>query len=233
MPSIGEQTIDELGGPGSLLARQRRDHEVLDRLLDRLANVNGPEKDETLTRLWRLVFPHAYAEETVIWPVMRRVLPDGDALTVRVEQEHQEINQLVARIDAEPAGTARDTLIAQVADLLRQDARDEEDVLLPRLQEALTGTHLRRLGRSWELVRRTAPTRPHAVVSRRPPGNLVAALPLAVLDRARDALDRSARRAAGSAAGRRATSRALGAVAGVLEQLPPLRAGERRSTAAG
>jgi hypothetical protein len=85
-------------------------------------------------RIALLVFPHAYAEETVVWPVIRRVLPDGDALTLRVEREHQEINELVARIDAEPAGTARDTLIAQVAGLLRQDARDEEDVLLPRLR---------------------------------------------------------------------------------------------------
>jgi hypothetical protein len=56
MPSTAEQTTDQLRGAGSLLARQRRDHEHLDRLLAQLAPTRGPEQDETLTRLWRLVF---------------------------------------------------------------------------------------------------------------------------------------------------------------------------------
>lgn len=41
-----------------------------------------------------------------------------------------------------------------------------------------------------EVIRRTAPTRPHPVVARRPPGNVLSALPLSVIDRTRDALDR-------------------------------------------
>jgi hypothetical protein len=230
VPSIAEQTTAELGGPRSLLVRQRRDHEELDRLLDELAHARGAHRDEALTRLQRLVFPHAYAEETVVWPVLRRVLPDGEALTLQLEQEHQRINELASRIDAAPAGPARDALVEEVSGLLRQDARDEEDVLLPRLQDALDGAQLRRLGRSWELVRRTAPTRPHAVVSRRPPGNVLAALPLTALDRARDALDRSARRSGGPASARRAAGRALAAVAGAVERVPPLRVGERPGT---
>jgi hypothetical protein len=36
MRSIAHQTVDELGGPGSVLVRQRRDHEELDRLLQEL-----------------------------------------------------------------------------------------------------------------------------------------------------------------------------------------------------
>ena len=231
--SIAEQSTDELGGRGSLLVRQRRDHEVLDRLLDRLPGTTGAEQDEALTALWRLVFPHAYAEETVVWPVMRRVLPDGEALTLRVEQEHQQINELVSRTDRTPPGPTRDALVAEVTALLRQDARDEEDVLLARLQQALTVTQLRRLGRTWALVRRTAPTRPHAVVSRRPPGNLLAALPLTVLDRTRDALDRSARRSATPATVRQALSRAMSVAAGVVERTPPVRLRERGPTAAG
>jgi len=229
--SIAQQGIDELGGGGSLLVRQRRDHARLDELLEQVQVQTGTAQEEVLSQLWRLVFPHAYAEETVVWPVIRRTLPDGDALTLRVEQEHQEINALVARIDRLPAGAERDRLISQVVPLLRQDARDEEDLLLPRLQEQLTDVQLRRLGRTWELVRRTSPTRPHAVVSRRPPGNLLAAVPLTVLDRTRDALDHVARRRPAKAP--RVLSRALAQLAGGIERLPPLRLGERESTSAG
>lgn len=74
-------------------------------------------------------------------------------------------------------------------EVLGEDVRDEEDVLLPRLQEAVAPAQLRRLGVAWETVRRTAPTRPHPVVARRPPGNVAAAVPLAMIDRLRDGVD--------------------------------------------
>jgi hypothetical protein len=232
--SIAEQTVDELGGEGSLLVRQRRDHALLHELLNDVAGSDGPQQKEVLTRLARLVFPHAYGEETVVWPVLRRVLPDGEQITRRNEQEHQEINELWSELEGTPRGEGRRAqLLARLDELLRIDARDEEDLLLPRLQQALTAQQLRRLGRIWELVRRTAPTRPHAVVSRRPPGNALSGLPLSLLDRSRDALDRSARRSGGLAAGIQATSRALAGIAGAVERIPVLRQGQHPSTRAG
>jgi len=63
-------------------------------------------------------------------------------------------------------------LLERLIEVLRQDVRDEEDALLPRLQDRLDQRRLRRLGVAWELVRRTAPTRPHPVVSPRPPATL-------------------------------------------------------------
>lgn len=224
--SIADQDEQALGGPSSLLVRQRRDHAELDRLLDALAA--HPADDALLTRLARLVFPHAYAEETVVWPVLRATLPDGEQLTLRNEQEHQQINGLWAELEHDP----RPELLARIAALLRQDARDEEDLLLPRLQQALSRVQLRRLGRTWEVVRRTAPTRPHAVVSRRPPGNLLSALPLSVLDRSRDGLEAGGRALPILAPALAGASRALASVAGAVEHLPSLRSGERSETRA-
>jgi hypothetical protein len=118
--------------------------------------------------------------------------------------------------------------------LLDADVRDEEDELFPRLQDAVGPEELRRLGRRWELVRRIAPTRAHAVVARRPPGNVIAALPLSAIDRTRDGLDRAAVRApAPLAPAARAASGALALLAGAVEQLPPMRRGEDPSTRAG
>ena len=235
MPSIAEQTLEQLGGRGSVLARQRRDHIELDGLLERLQQSDGSEQDEVLTRIWRLVFRHAYAEETVLWPVIREALPDGDELTWRIEREHQEINELAAALDRRSATAGdRTGLIDPLIALLRQDVRDEEDVLLPRLQGALDTVRLRRLGRTWEIVRRAAPTRPHATVSRRPPGNVLAALPLSLLDHSRDGLDRVSR--AGSRPLRvtaTALSRVLAGVAGAVERLGPMRQGEHADTRTG
>jgi hemerythrin superfamily protein len=225
--SLSTQTLDELGGPRSVLVRQRRDHVQLDRLLHQLEATTGIAQEEVLQRIDRLVFSHAFAEETVLWPVLRRKLPDGDALTLQVEEEHQEVNELVTALERggidDPRRPERLTRLVEV---LREDVRDEEDVLLPRLQERLDADELRRLGTRWELVRRMAPTRPHPGVSRRPPGNALSGLPLSLLDRSRDLVDDGVRRLPVAAPVGRALSAGLAALAGLVERTAPARRGD-------
>ncbi len=234
MASIAHQTDEQLGGRASVLVRQRRDHEELDRLLTRLRAATGAEQDEVLTVIARLVFPHAFAEEAVLWPAVRAALPDGEALTLRIEQEHQEVNELWAALERTPHGDPRRAeLLDRLVGVLQADVRDEEDLLLPRLQAALDPARRRRRGVAGEVVRRTAPTRPHPVVARRPPGNALAALPLTVLDRGRDHLDRWGRGSGRASAPSRTASRLLARAAGAVEHIPPLTRGERASTRSG
>lgn len=232
MRSLADQTVAELGGRRSILYRQKQDHVRLNELLDRLPAASGEDRDELLNRISRLVFTHAFAEEAVLWPTLRRSLADGDDLTARVEREHQEITELVAAVERSSSqDPRRQELIDRMVVMLRQDVRDEEDVLLPRLQEAVDVRTLRRLGTTWEIVRRTAPTRTHPVVSRRPPGQTLSALPLTVTDRLRDGLDHLARGTSGrTRSSLSAASAGLGSLAHRIEQLPPLRQGERPET---
>jgi hypothetical protein len=231
MRSLADQSVEELGGPWSVLARQKRDHVRLDRLLRELEGASGADQERVLHSIARLVFPHAFAEESVLWPEIRRVLPDGHELTLQVEQEHQEVNELWTRLEPTlPTSAERGELIERLAQVLREDVRDEEDELLPRLQDAVSATRLRFLGIAWEVVRRTAPTRPHPVVSRRPPGNALAALPLTVLDRSRDVLDATGRRSPVLYDHVTRASQGLAAAAGRVEQVGVLRRGEDPST---
>ncbi|GAA1908269.1 hemerythrin domain-containing protein [Williamsia serinedens] len=229
MTSIAHRPIDELGGPTSVLVRQRTDHVELDHLIRAAHESHGVERQKTVNRLCRLVFPHAFAGESVLWPVIRRVVPDGEAQTLEIEREHQQINELFTELErTEPDSIAYDDLFAQITDLLRQDVRDEEDSLFPELRDALDDRDLRRLGWVWLAVRRTAPTRPHPVVARRPPGNALAALPLTVIDRSRDGLDQLALRAPSRLAAR--ASAGLASLAGGIERIGVLRVGERPDT---
>ncbi|WP_053851640.1 hemerythrin domain-containing protein [Streptomyces sp. NRRL B-24085] len=190
--TIKNQTVEELGGGSSILVRQRREHEEMDRLMDRyLALDDLQQRERILKQVVQLVFSHAFAEETVLWPLVRASVPDGEDLTARVEEEHQQINDLVADVERLPAGDpGREDKVQRAFALIRQDIRDEEDLLLPRLQEAVPTARLRTLGTTWAAVRHTAPTRPHPVVPRRPPGNALLGVPLSVYDRVRDALGR-------------------------------------------
>lgn len=231
--SIATQSTAELGGRASVLVRQKRDHIELDRLLHAIDGATGARRQDLLNELARLVFPHAFAEESVLWPVIRRTLPDGEAVTLRIEQEHQQINELWTELEkTDPDDTRHRDLWRRIETLLREDVRDEEDVLLPKLQAAVDRNRLTALGVAWEAVRRIAPTRPHPVVARRPPGNVAAAAPLTVLDRGRDRLDRWSRHTAGARSqGLRAVSTGLARLAGAIEHVPPLTRGEHPSTA--
>jgi hypothetical protein len=232
MRSVADQSITELGGRLSVLYRQKSDHVELDGLLRRMEASSHEEQLPVLLDLYRLVFPHAFAEESVLWPVMRQVLPDGEELTLQVEQEHQEVNELVTGLETlEPGSPERHAAITRLIEVLREDVRDEEDQLLPRLQERVSTTRLQLLGIAWEVVRRVAPTRAHPIVARRPPGNVVAALPLTVLDRSRDRIDAIRLRGAGSAEGTlHMLSDGLTRAAHALEHLPAMRRGEHPST---
>jgi hypothetical protein len=229
MTSLAHQTVEQLGGRWSILARQKRDHVELEGMLERLPATCGEEREDLLNRISRLVFTHAFAEEAVLWPALRRHLPDGEELTTRVEREHQEVTELVGALEqSAPEDPDRQELLDRTVAVLRQDVRDEEDLLLPRLQQAVDTRTLRRLGVSWEVVRRTAPTRTHPIVSRRPPGQTLSALPLSVTDRLRDGFDHVARRVPRPVRPALVSaSDALGAVARQIERLPPLRRGER------
>ena len=192
--TIADQSTEELGGRTSILARQRADHARLERLMARArqtAEAGGIAHQVALRAVARLVFTHAFAEEAVLFPAARRVLPEGDPLTLRIETDHQEVDELVTRLDrSSSTGPEHRELMERTFAVLDHDVRTEEDELLPRLQQLLGTKKLRLIGWQWELVRRISPTRPHPVVSRRPPGQILSALPLTVLDRARDLLQK-------------------------------------------
>jgi hemerythrin superfamily protein len=231
MQSLADQSIAQLGGRFSVLNRQKADHVRLDRLLHLLDEVPPSGRGSVLRDIYRLVFPHAFAEEAVLWPVIRRVLSDGNELTLRVEQEHQTINELVSRLEGlNPGSPEHQQVLCRVVELLREDVRDEEDVLLPQLQERLSLTQLRVLGIAWEAVRRIAPTRAHSVVARRPPGNVLSALPLTLLDRTRDRVEASADHDRIAALPLRALGAALARTSRAVEHLPGMSRGEDPST---
>ena len=211
-PSVAQQSDADRGGERSILSRQSRDHRDLqDLMLAHDAETDPARRGELLAELAERALRHAFAEETVLFPAYRQYLPSsGDVVSAHIESEHQAVNDSLKKlqsIDPEDPGYAE--LVSSTFALIRDDARNEEDVLLPQLQQVLTEDGLRALGDAWEVARRTSPTRPHPKISRRPPGNVLTGPFLAVSDRIKDAID--------SAGGSRQVLRSagVGAVAGL------------------
>jgi hemerythrin superfamily protein len=156
-PTIADQTLAELDGRTSILARQRADHARLDRLMARAratTDAGGLAHQVAVRRVARLVFTHAFAEEAVLFPAARRVLPEGDPLTLRIETDHQEVDELVTRLDrSSPNHADHRELLERTFAVLDHDVRTEEDELLPRLQQLLSPAQLRLIAWQWELGR--------------------------------------------------------------------------------
>ena len=193
LTSVADQTEEQRGGPGSILSRQSADHAELDRLMRAYDGANGPDERAALVaELGERALRHAFAEETVLFPAYRRHLPgDRDELTAHIEGDHQQVNQLLEELqDADPRSAGYDARVRRVFEVVRHDAHDEEDDLLPRRQQVAGAAELRAIGAAWEAARLGSPTRPHPKVPRRPPGNVVAGLGLAVSDRVKDVVDR-------------------------------------------
>jgi hemerythrin superfamily protein len=233
--SIAHQSVADLGGPSSILTLQRNDHVRLARLMDRARATlptGGATHQVALRAVARLVFTHAFAEEAVLFPAARRALPEGDPLSLRIEEDHQVVNELMARLDMSSADDPEHPeRLERTFAVLDADVRTEEDELLPRLQEVMGPRQLRTIGRQWEFLRRTSPTRPHPVVSRRPPGQTLSALPLTVIDRSRDRLQQLGERTGGRLDPLLGpTDRVLALAAGAVERIPVIQYGERPET---
>jgi hemerythrin superfamily protein len=162
--SVAEQSEAERGGERSILSRQSADHRDLnDLMLAHEAATDPARRAGLLTELAERALRHAFAEETVLFPAYRQYLPDSaDVVSAHIENEHQAVNDSLQRLqDIDPQDPVYADLVSSTFQLIRDDARNEEDVLLPQLQQVLTEDALRTLGDAWEVARRTSPTRPH------------------------------------------------------------------------
>jgi hypothetical protein len=77
----------------------------VDLLMDRARATEesaGTAHAVALRAVARIVFTHAFAEEAVLFPAARRALPEGDPLTLQIETDHQQVNELMTCECREP-----------------------------------------------------------------------------------------------------------------------------------
>lgn len=175
----------------SIVALQHRDHEKLRQLVAEYRSGNSNTRPATFRALVDLVTRHAFAEEEVLFPAARRVLAEGESLTSDIEHKHQRANELLTELEAfEPGDPAFEARAELLFAILLDDASEEETQLLPRLTEMMSSEELERVGGTWAIAKTLAPNRSHPRVPRRPPGNVLAGIPLLFVDRVRSVVAR-------------------------------------------
>jgi hemerythrin superfamily protein len=134
---------------------------------------------------------HSVAEEQYLYPMVRRVLPDGDRIADHEIHDHAEAEADMKRLEGLDA-TSPDFqfYLARLMAEIRQHFLEEEVELFPRLRAAADPDELRDLARKAQMIKKIAPTRPHPGAPDRPPANKLLAPALGLVDRVRDVLSR-------------------------------------------
>jgi len=166
------------------------DHRKVDGLFVQIESASGAEKDDAIRQVTRELSIHAAIEEQIVYPVMRRSLPDGDAKVEEAIAEHQTVKETLAEIERLGSGAERDHHLESLMAGVRHHVEEEETELFPELRAAVGDEELRAMGAKLAAAKKLAPTHPHPGAPATPPGNIVAGAAAAVIDKARDAVSR-------------------------------------------
>jgi hemerythrin superfamily protein len=179
------------GAQDDLVSVITRDHQAVELVFAELQLGEGsPEHRRDLAdHMTAELIRHSVAEEMYMYPAARRVFPDGDQVADHEIAEHAEVERLLKDLEGVQATDPRfDDLVGKVIAEIRHHVREEEEQLLPRLQEACSPEELQELGRMVVRAKESAPTRPHPAAPDKPPANLILGPGVGMIDKLRDAL---------------------------------------------
>lgn len=139
------------------------DHREMTELLARATQTQDAEQRRDLVETAIAeVMRHAVAEEMYVYPVMEKHLPNGKEEVEHDKQEHDEIVQVMKKLEeADAADPAFMNLVQELNKQLRHHADDEESDQFPKLRAHLSSEQLVEMGDKVQKAKHLAPTRPH------------------------------------------------------------------------
>jgi hemerythrin superfamily protein len=167
-----------------LLCRQ---HEEIRGMFADLEQAADEDRDELFHQLVRMLSVHETAEQELVHPLIRSLEGGEDVVDARVAEEHRATELLATMTDIGPTAEGFDTLLAQLREDVLAHAEHEESAEFPLLREQADRERLVKLAGAVRAAERIAPTRPHPGVES-PAKNFLLGPPLAIMDRARDAI---------------------------------------------
>jgi hemerythrin superfamily protein len=171
-----------------LLTTDHAEVEQMFRLVE--SSTSDATLEEQVEGIVRELSIHAAIEEQVLYPAMRKALPDGETLVQEAIDEHQQVKETLAAIErAGDRAEKRSLLLGLMVDV-RHHVQEEETELFPKLAASIGRQELQEMGTKLAGAKKMAPTHPHPKAPNTPPGNIVGGAAAAVIDKARDALKR-------------------------------------------
>lgn len=164
-------------------------HQQIKGLFAEIRLAQGTRKRELFENLVRLLAVHESAEEIVVHPTARRKIDHGDeVIQHRTHEEHEAKRQLAELYDLGVDHPEFDSRLATFAEAVIRHASHEEAEEFASLRQTVPAEQLQRMAGALRAAEATAPTRPHPDSGESMAANMLAGPPMAVFDRARDAV---------------------------------------------
>jgi hypothetical protein len=163
-------------------------HEEIKEVFERVLATRGAEREKAFIALRRLLAVHETAEEEIVHPMARKVLPDGERIVDARLAEEKAAKRALAELEAMMVDSPQfETAIRALQTKVVAHAESEEREEFGAMAASVDPPRLDRMRKAAELAEKVAPTHPHAGVESAG-ANLLAGPFDAMMDRARDAL---------------------------------------------
>lgn len=166
------------------------DHRMVEQLFrDYTAAASDTQRRGVVEIMIRELSKHAALEELLVYPLAKKVLPDGEQEIDQHLAEHMTVKKLLVELDGLGQGDERTGgLMQELQSAVEEHVAEEEGDLFVRLREHVDEQALTELGEVLDKAKQTAPTRAHPHAPTEPPALALAAPVAAIYDRLRDRL---------------------------------------------
>ncbi len=124
------------------------DHHTVRNLFEGYRATTDPDQRRQLVdRMTVEVVRHSVAEESYLYPTVRKALPNGDRIANEEIEELTEAERILSDLDAvDPRDRRFNPLVRDLMDVMSMHIRGEEDLVFPELRERLTPEERMMLG---------------------------------------------------------------------------------------
>jgi hemerythrin-like domain-containing protein len=163
------------------------DHRTVEKLFKRFEDAGDRayvEKRKIVDGIIEELSVHAAVEEQLFYPVTRATVPAVEDEALESLEEHHIVKWTLSELeDMDPTDERFDAKVTVLIENVRHHVDEEESEYFPVVRDQLGRKALNELGDAIEAARGTAPIRPHPRSPDTPPGNLVAGVGAAVVDK--------------------------------------------------
>ena len=118
----------------------KQDHQKVSDIFKQMEETTGKAttaRQQLLTQLKRELDLHAQIEETILYPVLKQAAETRE-LTTEAYEEHQEVKDLLAELEATPVEDEEwEAILAELKDTVEHHVDEEENEMFTQTREVL------------------------------------------------------------------------------------------------
>ena len=162
---VAKAATATLAGYRGIFRTLKREHGEVSVMLMRLTDKDGEARSRLFPVLARELLTHARAEDSEFYAVLAEHEPTR-ALVVRLEAEHERIEQLLLELaEMPPTAPAWSELVRELQRAVQEHVDVEENQVFPRARRVLSPEQIEEIDRRYKLEKvraETAPVEPTA-----------------------------------------------------------------------